>query len=158
MKAWVEDIRVLGWKTISLISMAFWQAAGGGGAKLKSLGYEEQCRGVKGRKHKRKLEAMDGTGKTSSDVMSSWVPRTEPLTGTPSAESRKSNDDVGWEGSEVTSTADLTDDSGLLPSAHRVAHNHPELQFQGIWWLLTLTGTGHTHGAHIYIHTGKTNT
>lgn len=53
MKAWVEDIRVLGWKTISLISMAFWQAAGGGGAKLKSLGYEEQCRGVKGRKHKK---------------------------------------------------------------------------------------------------------
>lgn len=104
--------------------MAFWQAAGGGGAKLKSLGYEEQCRGVKGRKHKRKLEAMDGTGKTSSDVMSSCVPRTEPLTGTPSAESRKSNDDVGWEGSEVTSTADLTDDSGLLPSA--------------IWWLTTI--------------------
>lgn len=54
------------------------------------------------------------------------MPRTEPLTGTTSTESRKSNDDVGWEGPEVTSAEDLTEDSGLLPSAHRVAHNHPD--------------------------------
>lgn len=29
IKAWVEDIWVLGWKTISLVSMAFWQVAEG---------------------------------------------------------------------------------------------------------------------------------
>jgi hypothetical protein len=52
--------------------------------------------------------------------------------------------------------AALTEDLGLVPSAHMVVYNHLKLQFQGIRCpLLNFVGTMHagdTHFRSFYVH------
>jgi hypothetical protein len=53
----------------------------------------------------------------------------------------------------------LAEDTGLIPSTHMMAHNHPELWFQRIQSsLLTSVDPRHKHAAQIYMETKSSGT
>lgn len=54
---------------------------------------------------------------------------------------------------EDGSVVALAEDQGSDTSTQKVAHNHPQLQFQGIWHLLMFEGTRNAHVEVFYSFT-----